>query len=695
MSTQIKANTTHRLKRYLRILVVIWTFLCVAALAWDISHIKVSPDDFASQQQAHILIHAATMFILWFLGMIGLIWAGRRLTTQLHRQEQAEIALRQERQLFVSGPAVIFKWQNKSGWPVEYVSDNVTEALGYSPAQFLSETVSYADLIHPDDLARVLAEVQDGSRADSDRFTHQPYRLRNADGEFIWLTDHTTLLRDSAGQITHYLGYIIDITDRVRAEQSLRESEERLNLVLDGAKLGLWDWNIQTGKVVFNERWADMLGHTLDEIEPHIDSWRMQMHPNDRAAVMGVLQDHLAGRIPVYQTEHRVRHKSGRWVWVFDSGKVVEWDAAGQPLRAAGIHMDITEQREGEAARQALTSRLETLIQSLQSGILMEDARRKVALHNEGFNLIFGLPPSLSLMGEDCAAAAEEMKAMFVNADRFSPRIAEIIQQQQPVLGEELDTMDGRVLERDYVPVYAEGQLAGHLWHYRDITQWVRSREQIKASLREKEVLLKEIHHRVKNNLQIVASLLYLQAKHLDDPVALTALQESRSRVRVMALIHEQLYQSKNLAAIDFQSYLSSLTGYLSQTYRPQDGRVAVNVQAHNIKLEVDTAITLGLIVNELVSNALKHAFTSNLSGRVDVELTTTDPGNYTLTVRDNGAGFPSDAIERLSMAGMAALARGSLGMQLVDTLVTQIEGKVTAFNNGGAVVTVTFSTQV
>jgi PAS domain S-box-containing protein len=820
MDNHQKKVTSTRLARYIWLLAFIWTALFVAALIWDVSHTKALISEFSSNRQSHILLHTTTLFTLWVLGMAGLVWGGRRLTAQMYQQEQAEIALQQERQLFVGGPVVVFKWQNQPNWPVEYVSDNVAQVLGYSPRQFLSGEITYIDLIHTEDVDRVSAEVQSAAQAKADRFTHKPYRVTRQDGQIIWLTDHTTVIRTETGQITHYLGYVIDITDRMDTEQALRAGEERLNMVLDGAKLGLWDWNIQTGDVVFNERWAEMLGYTLAEIEPHVDSWSALMHPDDAAFVLDVLQEHLEGRTPVYQTEHRILHKSGDWVWVFDSGKVVERDAAGQPLRAAGIHMDITsrkeaetalqasraslaksqeiahlgnwewniqtdestwsdeiyrifgvepqqfgptykasvefihpedrsrvtsaldkairgdqpynldlriirpdglvrivheqgkvvydeksgqpvymlgntqdvtEQKEAEAALKSWMSRLETLIQSLQSGILMEDAQRKVTLHNEAFNGIFGLPSSMSLVGGDCKDAAEEMKMMFNEPEQFASRIVEIIQQQQPVMGEELSVADGRALERDYVPVYTEGQLAGHLWHYRDITERVRTREQIKASLQEKEILLKEIHHRVKNNLQIVASLLYLQSSRIHDPATMAAIQESSDRIRSMSLIHEQLYQSRNLAAIDFHDYLSSLVAYLSQIYRSKEGRIDIYVQAKDINLEVDTAVTLGLIINELVSNALKHAFPNDHDGRVDIQLTRTQPNTCTLTVRDNGIGFVPDVVERLEKEGVRALHGNSLGIKLVDTLTQQIDGEIVIHSHNGAVFEISF----
>ncbi|HEB71080.1 MAG TPA: response regulator [Nitrospirae bacterium] len=145
-----------------------------------------------------------------------------------------------------------------------------------------------------------------------------------------------------------FVGMVIDISNRKRAEEEVKASKERLELALDGGDLGLWDWNIQTGDVIFNERWTQMLGYSLDEIEPNVNSWEKLVHPEDMPGVMKTLEAHLAGKTPIYQTEHRMRDKSGEWKWIMDRGKVVAWDEDGKPLRATGTHQDITDRINSE-----------------------------------------------------------------------------------------------------------------------------------------------------------------------------------------------------------------------------------------------------------------------------------------------------------------------------------------------------------
>ncbi|MBU0718468.1 MAG: PAS domain S-box protein, partial [Planctomycetes bacterium] len=165
-------------------------------------------------------------------------------------------------------------------------------------------------------------------------------------------------LKSAEGTVVGVLAIGQDITERLRAEEALRESEERMELALRGADLGMWDWNVQTGAVTFNERWAEMLGYQRNEVEPHLSAWEKLVHPDDMPGVDEVLNAHLAGKTDFYESEHRLRHKSGDWVWVLDKGRVIERDAEGKPLRACGTHLDITERKQAEEERRRLEEQL-------------------------------------------------------------------------------------------------------------------------------------------------------------------------------------------------------------------------------------------------------------------------------------------------------------------------------------------------
>ncbi len=214
----------------------------------------------------------------------------------------------------------------------------------------------------------------------------------------------------------------------------------------------------------------------------------------------------------------------------------------------------------------------------------------------------------------------------------------------------------------------------------RDVTERERTEAQIRASLREKELLLSEIHHRVKNNLQIVSSLLSLQSNYVTDADALAMFRESQQRVKTMALIHEKLYRSADFAHIDFLDYLAALSSDLVSSFHRPSVRLVTEGSAKSVN--ITTAIPCGLIVNELVTNALRHAFPDGREGTITVSLSMDDAGVHVLSVSDDGIGFPEDIDFRNT---------NSLGLELVTALVNQLDGTITLDRTKGTTFTITF----
>jgi PAS domain S-box-containing protein len=204
----------------------------------------------------------------------------------------------------------------------------------------------------------------------------------------------------------------------------------------------------------------------------------------------------------------------------------------------------------------------------------------------------------------------------------------------------------------------------------------------IESSLKEKEVLLKEIHHRVKNNLQIISSLLNLQSAYIKDKDSIEIFKESQNRVRSMALIHEKLYQSKDMSQIDFSGYVSELVSNLFSSYSLNSTLITLHQDISNIMLGIDLAINLGLIINELVSNAFKHAFTKGRKGNLYISMKKNDK-RYELIIEDDGTGFSKEIDFRKTE---------SLGLQLIVTLVDQIGGEITLSSDKGTKFVIIFN---
>ena len=217
----------------------------------------------------------------------------------------------------------------------------------------------------------------------------------------------------------------------------------------------------------------------------------------------------------------------------------------------------------------------------------------------------------------------------------------------------------------------------------RDITERKRAEEQIQASLREKEILLKEVHHRVKNNLQVISSLINLQVRGIKkNKYALEMLRESQNRIRTIALIHEKLYQSRDLVRIDFAEYIRILTNDLFSSYGVKSDAITLKINVSNVFLDLDTAIPCGLIINELVSNSLRHAFSEDMKGEIRIDLYTDKDNKFNLIVRDNGVGFPKDLNFRSTK---------TLGLQLINTLTNQLGGAIELDTSSGTTFKITF----
>jgi len=330
----------------------------------------------------------------------------------------------------------------------------------------------------------------------------------------------------------YLLSIFEDVTEVKKAEKARQDVEERLILALSSANQGIWDWDLETGEVVFDSGFYTIAGYDPYEFPEHTDEWENRLHPDDIDKVKHAIDEYLAGRASDYTTQFRFRRRDQSWMWIRSVGRIVERRVDGTPARFIGVHIDITDSKRAE--------------------------------------------------------------------------------------------------------------------------------EKIRDSLREKETLLREIHHRVKNNMNVVSSLLSLYKNTTRNEEVKKALQVSQGRVYAMSAVHETLHNSENLAEIDLQAYLTKLSGSLIQTYAVNPGKVKLKVDGDPVKIHIDKASPLGLTVNELISNALKYAFPGDRQGRIEVIIRKRDE-HLELVIADDGIGVPH---------GFAWRNSGSLGLKLVQSLI-------------------------
>lgn len=337
---------------------------------------------------------------------------------------------------------------------------------------------------------------------------------------------------------------------------------------------------------------------------------------------------------------------------------------------------------ESNRAKDELLALLDTWLASAPVGLAFLDRDLRYIRCNQAYAAMNGIPPE-HILGRTVWTILPGL------APLLEPFHRRVLETGEAVLDVEVSGETPAAPEQrrhwlvSYYPIRVQNeQPLGVGVVVLDITEHMRMEEELKASLREKEALLREIHHRVKNNMQVISSLFGLQSDFIADPQALELFRESQNRIQSMALIHEKLYRSTNLACIDLAAYIKDLAAELCRSYGVDKGRIALQVTGEQVAFDVDTAIPCGLILQELISNCLKHAFPGDKTGEIHIVLRADGDEKCALTVRDTGVGFP---------AGIDFHSADTLGLQLVSMLTEQLGGTIVREPGTGTIVTLTF----
>ena len=587
-------------------------------------------------------------------------------------RKQAEEALRQSEEkyrLIVENTLdVIFTTDAQEKYV--YVSPSVKNMLGYNPAELIGKP--FISVVHPDDIATLKGEINNTYAAGYKLSLELEYRLLHASGEWRWVVSRGTRVVDNNGNFLYFIGIIKDITERKQAEAALKQSEQNLRNSMDSSVVGIYIVN----KYV-NKAFLDIFGYqNMAEVTakpPH-----EYYTPESLAGYIRRGQQLSRGEPTPDNFEADIIRKDGSVRHLQISRNHVFWD--GEPRRQV-FYYDISERKQVENALKESEARYRSLFENMTNGyaycrMFYRDGR---PVDFQYINVNRAFETQTGLTGVNGKLVSEVIPGIRQSDPELFERYGRIALTGKP---ESFEMYVASLHMWFSISVYSP-QREYFVAIFDVITERKLAEEKVLASLAEKETLLKEVHHRVKNNMQVISSLLRLQERKVKDKDSAAILKDSQNRIQSMALVYNKLYRSENLAGINMTEYINELTLGLVKSYAVNPSRVTVKIDPVGVFLDVDQAIPCGMVINELVTNSLKYAFPDSRKGQIFISLKEEVDHTLELVVSDNGVGIP----ENINFDNTS-----TLGIKLVSNLVRdQLGGKMELNRSRGTTVRITF----
>jgi PAS domain S-box-containing protein len=465
-----------------------------------------------------------------------------------------------------------------------------------------------------------------------------------------------------------------DIEEVRMAQLRLKLSEERFRSIFNQAAVGIVQVSLQGKFILFNDKFVQLVGYPPEQLATF--DFHQLIHPDDVSDTLTDLSDLIAGNRATFEREIRIQCHNDNLIWVNLTMSIV-WVAV-EPSYFIAVINDISDRKEAEESLQKSEARLNSILNSLQDVVWSISLPvMKLRYINPACKTIFGRSPE-ELIAEPSLiwkmAIGEEKEIIQKTwqnlIDQAKLGLIQSEKTQSWELEYKIELPSGKtrwIRDRAHIVYDQYGRAISIDGISSDVTERHEAEDKLFKSLQEKEVLLKEIHHRVKNNLYVISGLLNLQSSYIEDEKVRNLFQDSQNRIQTMAVIHEQLYQSQDLAEIDFADYINRLISNLFFSINHQPSGIKPILQLEPCCLNIETAIPAGLLINELVTNAFKHAF-PNQKGELKINLEVKEDQQITLTVADNGKGFPPNLDWENSP---------SLGLRLVRLLTQQLDAEL------------------
>lgn len=611
-----------------------------------------------------------------FFAIDGLLLSRRRTSELEHQRRLAEESEAKYRSLVETmGEGITIIQDDK----VAFANAAMGRMMGYEVPELIGMELDRA--IGEQHVAMVRERYSARLKGPSEGRPPSVYEmtLRRKDGTSFWAEINAGLSEWHGRPAVTAL--FRDIDARRRAEEAVVAERSRMSLVARGAIDGIWDWNLVSDEFYASERWRELLGLSSDAALPRVRDWHRLVHPDD-ARTLEIALDVQLAQTSSFDIECRMLVEKAGYRW-FRIARQAAWDAAGRPVRVAGSFADIDARKRAESALTLSETRFRGAMESAPIGMALVSLDGHWIDVNAAMCAIVGYSKEelRSLTFQDLTYP-EDLNADLAHlADILSGRIRTYSMEKRYIRksGDTVWALLSVSLARkeDGTPDYFISQVE-------DIDQRKRQEQLLRQALKDKELLLREVYHRVKNNLQVTHSLLNIQSRVMTTIEAKKALAEAAARVRAMSLVHEKLYQSGRVERIGIQAFVEQITMFVRESAGFDPERIAVSVVAsgHDYEVELDVAVPLGLLINELVTNASKHAFPEGRLGNVRVTVHG-EAGEVELAVVDDGVGFSEEV-----------LAEGgtSMGLRLSRGLARQLGGELVGEGQSGSRWQVRFS---
>jgi PAS domain S-box-containing protein len=545
------------------------------------------------------------------------------------------------------------KWQQ--------VPDRFCQLLDYSREEL--KKLTFADITHPDDRGKGLDLVERLKEGDLREFEYEKRYLTKS-GDPVWVYVNGAIIKNNQGEPKYFVSYIHDITERKRAQKKLKQSEQQFRSLFKHNPHPVYYFDLEGKFQGVNQKLVEFSGYRREELIGM--SYKSFIVEEDLERTEKQFEKAASGIPGEYEIQVIVRGGEKKDIRVTKFPMYVGDEVTG----VYAVLQDITVQKRAQRRLKESEERWQRLVENNPQPVQVTQDARIIFINEAGAEL-YGADSPEEIIGKSVYEFCDQEKI-----EQVKQRKADLEQGKhvEKLFENKIIRLDGetRFVEINSIPITFRDKPAIQTVIH-DITNRKEKEQNIQDSLDKKELLLKEIHHRVKNNLAVISGLIELQTMNIEEESTLNTLRDCQHRIHSIGMIHEKLYQSEALSDIGFDVYLKELVQSISRTYTSDGKKIDITYDLEPLSIDFDKAIPCSLIVNEVIVNCFKHAFKSTDEGKIKITSTFDEP-EIIIKIEDDGSGFPAD---------FDIGDQTSLGMTLMQTLARQLDGEINFLSEG------------